>query len=53
MEFVADKVKITGPKADGGFTVSFDVGEYQQLEVASLLAIPQQTSITVKVEYEG
>lgn len=26
--FIADKVKMNGPKVDGTFTISFDTGEY-------------------------
>lgn len=38
-----DKVKIAGPKIDGSYTLSFDVGEYEQLKVALVLGIPQNT----------
>lgn len=51
--FHADKVKVTGPKVDGGFTVSFDLGEYDQDKVASLLTIPQDTVKKVTVEVDG
>lgn len=50
---MADKVKITGPKVDGGFTVSFDVGEYEQSKVAQLLSIPQDSVKRVRVEVDG
>lgn len=50
MKFEADKIKVTGPKVDGGYTVSFDVGEYEQLKVAKLLAIPQDAIKKVTVE---
>lgn len=49
MDFVADKVKINGPKADGGFTVSFETGEYEAAKVAALLSIPPQTAMKVTV----
>lgn len=52
MNFVADKVKVNGPKVDGGFTVTFEVGEHQQFEVAKLLAIPQQTTMKVVLEID-
>jgi len=26
--FIADKIKMNGPKVDGTFTISFDTGEY-------------------------
>lgn len=29
INFVADRVKISGPRVDGNFTITFDVGEYQ------------------------
>ena len=50
LEFSADKIKINGPKVDGGFTVTFETGEQEQINVAKLLAIPQQTSVKVKIE---
>ena len=49
IEFTSDKIKITGPKMDGGYTVTFEVGEYMQLEVVKLLAIPQQLPVVVCV----
>jgi len=36
VEFTADLVKIRGPKVDGGFAVTFEVGEYETAEVLSL-----------------
>lgn len=27
--FIADRVKISGPRVDGNYTLTFDVGEYQ------------------------
>lgn len=45
----ADKVSIRGPSIDGGFKVTFDVGQDEQVNVAKLLAIPQQTLLHVSV----
>ena len=50
--FSADKIKISGPKIDGGYSVSFDVGEFEQPNVAKLFAIPQQTNVKVSVEID-
>lgn len=50
IEFVADKIYIYGPKADGSFSVKFDTGEYMQLEMSKLMAISQHNMIRVKVE---
>jgi hypothetical protein len=49
--FGADHVKIIGPKADGGLSATFDTGGYQQHQIAELLKIPQNTAMTVTVEY--
>lgn len=50
MTFSADKVVVRGPKVDGGFTIAFDVGEYDQAKVAQLLTIPQDVIKKVTVE---
>lgn len=28
-EFIADRVKISGPRVDGSYSITFEVGEYQ------------------------
>lgn len=52
LEITADKIKVNGPKVDGGFTVSFDIGEFEQDKVASLLTIPQGQAIKITVEVD-
>lgn len=52
MKFKADKIKISGPKVDGSYTVTFEVGEYEQQIVAQLMLIPQNTIIEVEVKSE-
>ena len=37
IEFTADLIKIRGPKVDGGWSVTFEVGEY---EVSKILELP-------------
>lgn len=44
---------MNGPKVDGGYTVSFEVGEYEQSKVAALLTLPQDVAKTVSVEVAG
>lgn len=44
IKIISDKIRIAGPKVDGGFTVSLDVGQHGQLDVAKLLAIPQNAT---------
>ena len=51
MKITADSVRINGPKVDGGFTITFNVGEYEQDKVAELLTIPQQTMIQLDIVY--
>lgn len=52
IELTADKLTVYGPKTDGSLKISFDIGEYNQEQVAKLLMIPQQTIIKVKVEID-
>lgn len=52
LSFSSDRVKINGPKVDGGFTVTFEVGEYEQESIAKLLMIPQNKVIKVIVEVD-
>ena len=50
MEFIADKISFRGPQVDGGYKITFDVGEYEQLKIVELMKIPQQTTIKVSIE---
>lgn len=49
ISFTSDKLRVTGPKVDGGYSVTFDVGEYDQLKIAALLTLPQDQTKTVEV----
>lgn len=49
LTFQSDKVKVTGPKVDGGYSVTFEVGEYEQLKIAALMTLPQDQTKTVEV----
>lgn len=51
INFESDKVKISGPRVDGSYTATFDIGEYNQRQVSELLLIPQMTELKVRVEY--
>jgi 5-hydroxyisourate hydrolase-like protein (transthyretin family) len=48
----ADKIKVSGPKVDGGYSLTFEVGEYMQEAVAKLLMVKQNTVVMVNVEVE-
>lgn len=52
LEFQADKVTIKGPRVDGSYVLSFEVGEYCQKQVAEVINIPQGTTLKVHVTYE-
>ena len=49
MKFNADKVKVSGPNSDGGYIVTFWLGEYQQQNAVKIMAIPQYTGLEVEV----
>lgn len=50
IELHADKIKAYGPKQDGSYTVTLDVGEYEQHQIAKIFMIPQQTVVKVTIE---
>ena len=50
IHFEADSLRVTGSKVDGSLSLTFSVGAHQQLEVAKLLTIPQQTILNISVE---
>lgn len=49
-EFLADKIKISGPMSDNSYKISFWTGEYEQENVAELFKIPPMTALQVTVE---
>jgi len=50
IELIADKVVVRGPNSDGGYSLTFYVGEYEQAKVAEVMKIPQMTALKVKIE---
>jgi hypothetical protein len=50
IELFADKVKFSGPRVDGSWVVSFEMGDDMKMNIAKLLAIPDQTMVKVTVE---
>jgi len=36
MKFIADRVKISGPRVDGNYTITFDVGEYMYDQIKDI-----------------
>jgi len=50
--FLADSLKISGPRVDGSYQVVFTTGEYERQHVADLLTLPVETTFRVIVEAE-
>lgn len=46
----ADKVKVYGPKIDGSYTVTLEVGEYEREAVASLFTLSTSEVVNVTIE---
>lgn len=53
IEFMADRVSITGPKGtDNSFVVKLDVGEYMAQQVAMLLVLSTEKNLKVVISDE-
>ena len=50
IQLASDGYKINGPKVDGNWTVTFNVGEYEVEEIAKLLMLPKDTMLKVTIE---
>ena len=53
IELISDKVVIRGPQTDGGYTITFYVGQYEQAKVAEVMKIPQMTEIKLLIDNEN
>ena len=49
IELIADKIKVTGPKADHSYTLSFEMGEHMQLQICKAMVLPTDKNIILKV----
>lgn len=50
MEFVADKISIRGPRVDGSWVVSFEIGEYEVNKLQELFTLDRETLKRVVVQ---
>lgn len=50
LNLTADKVLIRGPKVDGSYVISLEVGEYEKLKLMDILKL--KTDEVVKVTLE-
>jgi len=48
--FGADKLRINGPMADGGYKVSIFTGEYEREKVAELLRVSPDSILEVTIK---
>jgi hypothetical protein len=46
---LADKIKFSGPRVDGSYSVTLETGEYEQGKIAQLMALPQQTPLKISI----
>lgn len=49
VEFGADKIKISGPRVDGSYNISFETGEYERNKIAELIKIEPPVMVSVKL----
>lgn len=53
IEIRSDGYRVSGPRrTDKSYTVSFEFGEYQQVEVAKLMTIPTDAIMKITIELE-
>jgi hypothetical protein len=50
ISLTADKVIVRGPNSDGGYSLTFYIGEYEQAKVVEVMKIPQQTEIRLTID---
>lgn len=51
IEFIADKLQVSGPRAtDNSFIVKLETGEYNNEKMGDLLKLPPQTELKITIE---
>lgn len=54
VEFIADKLQVSGPRAtDNSFVVKLETGEYNNEKIGDLLKLPPQTNLKITIETEN
>lgn len=53
LELIADKVLMRGPRIDGSFVISFEVGEYEKAKLAKLLEFRTDEIINITLEQKS
>jgi len=49
ISFIADKVKVNGPKVDGGYSVTFEVGGYLWDQIKELPLVNGETIVVAVI----
>lgn len=50
IEFIADKLKVRGPRIDGSWIISLETGEYEKEKIAELIKL--EGNVKVRIEKE-
>lgn len=54
VEFIADKLSVSGPRAtDNSFVVKLEVGEFLSSKMGDLLQLPPQTNLKITIEVQN
>lgn len=53
LELTADKITVYGPKADGGFSIKLDIGEYEKDKVSQAIMMKPDEVVKVTLEQVG
>jgi hypothetical protein len=53
IELLVDKIKIYGPKVDGGYKLTFEIGEYEKDKLAELIKELYDTNYKITIQEEG
>ncbi len=49
VQFIADKVRISGPKIHAGYIISLEVREHMPYKVSEIIRLPQNTALKVDI----
>lgn len=54
LKLLADQIRIRGPKVDGGYVITIEVGEYEVQNVAKLMSeLDNENVVEVTLEQEN
>ncbi len=50
IEIISDKVSVNGPRIDGTYKVTFEVGEYMRDKIGDIIKLPTDNALKVTIE---